>query len=59
MNIKIVSKREIERMMEEKTRTSYTSLNKQIDYLYSRIDSLEEDVKSLKILIKQWKTQEK
>jgi hypothetical protein len=48
MNIQILSKGMIENIIDRKIRTSIIEINKQLDYIHSRLDSLEENMKILK-----------
>jgi hypothetical protein len=49
MNINVMNKREIENIIDRKIMTSLGEINRQLDYLYQKIDSIEENVTALEI----------
>jgi hypothetical protein len=48
MNINILSKSEIENIIDEKIRTSLKEINNQLDYIYTNIESMQENIKVMK-----------
>ena len=51
MKVNIIGQKAIERIIDQKIRVSIKELNRQMNIVYSKLDSLEEELKSLKIKV--------